>query len=187
MQISNCSCSASIGTGSQGNIYSSNCELNFSFQVSECCHRLLVKHQLRSGEWKGGGRLGGEAHGHRWQDEAEDEADARRHREVRRRGHLRHDQPAPPDVQQDQVEPSRGGGGSCDKVDQEESVADCFRNRHRRQSFKFDEKQASGRKTNPTFFIVFLQTFPLSVETDRAWRRGGGWGCGGGGEENEHF
>ena len=78
----------------------------------------------------------------------------------------------------------RNGG---DKVDQEESVADGFRNRHRRQSFKFDEKQASGRKTDPTFFIVFLQTFPLSVETDRAWRRRRGGGCGCGWEENEHF
>ena len=58
------------------------------FQVSKCCQFFIAEHQLSSGEWEGGGRLGGEAHGHRRQDEAEDEADAGRHGEVRRRGHL---------------------------------------------------------------------------------------------------
>ena len=93
MQIFSFSCSASIGIELLGNTSSRSPEQTSNldssgFQVSKCCQRLVVEHQLCSGEWKGGGGFGGEAHGHRGEDEEEDEADAGRDGEVRRRGHL---------------------------------------------------------------------------------------------------
>ena len=110
MRIFSFSCSASIGIELLGNTSSRSREQtsrldSSGFQVSKCCQRLVVQHQLCSGEWKGGGGLGGKAHGHRGEDEEEDEADAGRGREVRRRGHLRDDQFAAADVEQNQAEP----------------------------------------------------------------------------------
>ena len=75
-------------------------------KVSECCKRLVIEHQLGAGGRQGRGGPGGQAHVHRGEDEEEDEADAGRDREVRRRGHLRDDQPASADVEQDQAEPN---------------------------------------------------------------------------------
>ena len=81
-------------------------KLNSPFsKVSKCCKRLVIEHQLCAGGRQGRGGPGGQAHVHCGEDEEEDEADAGRDREVRRRGHLRDDQPAAADVEQDQAKP----------------------------------------------------------------------------------
>ena len=85
-------------------LFGKKVNLPFS-KVSKCCKRLVIEHQLGAGGRQGRGGPGGQAHVHCGEDEEEDEADAGRDREVRRRGHLRDDQPAAADVEQDQAKP----------------------------------------------------------------------------------